>query len=163
MTHLFLIYDLGETHGMFATIVDTVILNCLLAVVLLIERISIMHQLMLASITTFVFFVCRWCLRCRHRWCWLHGDQGWHCWCFRRRWCRIYWLWNLRRQGWSFKLKFHLDLPSYRLSTNSTHSFGVIFNYFLKKWEEVNSVTKNTVQDSTSFLIFLKRREKYST
>ena len=61
------------------------------------------------------------------------------------------------------KLKFHLDLPSYRLSTNSTHYFGGIFNCFLKKWEEVNSVPQNTVQDSTAFLIFLKRRKKYST
>ena len=43
---------------MFSTFVDTVILNCLLAVVLLIEIISIMHQLMIATITTFVLFVC---------------------------------------------------------------------------------------------------------
>ena len=44
---------------MFDTIVDTVILNCLLAVVLSIERLSITHELMLAAITTFVFFVFR--------------------------------------------------------------------------------------------------------
>ena len=43
---------------MFATIVDTVILNFLLVVVLSIEVIYIMDHLILASITTFVFFVC---------------------------------------------------------------------------------------------------------
>ena len=37
------------------------------------------------------------------------------------------------------------------------------FNCFLKKWEEVNSVPQKTVRDSTAFLIFLKRREEYST
>ena len=61
------------------------------------------------------------------------------------------------------KLRFHLDLPSYRLSTNSTHYFENDFNCFLKKWEEVNSVPQKTVWDSTDFLIFLKRREEYST
>ena len=38
---------------MFILIIDTIILHCLLAVVILIERISNMCQLMLAAITKF--------------------------------------------------------------------------------------------------------------
>ena len=43
---------------MFATIVDTDILKCLLGVVILIEIISIIHQLMLAATTTLVLSAC---------------------------------------------------------------------------------------------------------
>ena len=102
--YLFQMFFLFRIFQMFATIVDTDILKCLLGVVILIEIISIIHQLMLAATTTLVLSACFWCFLCRHHIFWLHRDQGWHFWCYHCCWCPLGWLWNFQRQGWSFNI-----------------------------------------------------------